>query len=219
MASRIVFQLPPKGLFTPNHGDDDPLPYYYKPITGYLYIKRIQSGLNLISGQIFENALEFGYGSGILLPSLAGISHNLYGIDITSDPVTVNNSLSKLNIKAHLRNEDILAVKYPTDFFDIIVSFSTFEHIAEPDKILQEMHRILKSNGKLLVGMPKVSKAMEKLFALIGYNDINKHHVTSHKDFISAAGNYFKLERRNRLFRFLPEAASLYFNMLFSKKN
>jgi ubiquinone/menaquinone biosynthesis C-methylase UbiE len=218
MISKILFQLPPKGSLLPNHNTDDPLPYYYKPVTGYLYVKRIQLGLDLISNHNFENVLEFGYGSGILLPSLANISQNLYGIDITSNPEIVSASLEKMNISATLKNEDILKANYPESFFDIIICFSVFEHIADPDKILIEISRILKPDGQLLVGMPMVSKTMEKLFDLIGYHGINQHHVTNHKEFLSVAVKYFNLEKRNRLFQFIPEAACLYFNMLFTKK-
>jgi ubiquinone/menaquinone biosynthesis C-methylase UbiE len=219
MASKLQFQLPPKGLLTPNHNTDDPLPYYYKPVTGYLYVKRIQLGLDLISNHNFENVLEFGYGSGILLPSLANISQNLYGIDTTSDPKVVSASLEKMNVKVTLQNVDILKANYPESFFDIIISFSVFEHIADPDKILGEISRILKSDGQLLVGMPMVSKTMERLFDLIGYHGINKHHVTNHREFIQAALKYFTIKKHNRMFNFIPESASLYFNMLFTKKS
>jgi 2-polyprenyl-3-methyl-5-hydroxy-6-metoxy-1,4-benzoquinol methylase len=219
MAGKLHFQLPPKGLLKPNHNTDDPLPYYYKPVTGYLYVKRIQLGLDLISGNNFENVMEFGYGSGILLPSLANLTQNLFGIDIASDPGVVNDSLKKLNIKATLMNEDILEANYPESFFNLIISFSVFEHIADPDKILVEISRILKPDGRLLVGMPMVSKTMERLFDLIGYHGINKHHVIGHKEFLNMASKYFNLEKRNRMFQFLPEAVSLYFNMLFKKKS
>jgi 2-polyprenyl-3-methyl-5-hydroxy-6-metoxy-1,4-benzoquinol methylase len=218
MISRIFFELPPKGTFVPNHDVDDPLAYYYKPITGYMYKKRIQLGLNLLNCDRYENVLEFGYGSGVLLPSLAKISKNLYGIDTTSEPSVVNSSLSKLNLRAELKKEDITKAGYPSSYFDLIVGFSVFEHISEPDSILSEMCRILKPDGKLLAGMPMVSGWMGKLFVLIGYNTIDEHHVMNHNEFIKRAGKFFNLEKRNRLFRFIPENTSLYFNILFSPR-
>jgi 2-polyprenyl-3-methyl-5-hydroxy-6-metoxy-1,4-benzoquinol methylase len=218
MISKASFQLPPKGLFIPNHEIEDPLPFYYKPHTKYLYYRRIQLGLDLLSNDKFDNVLDFGYGSGLLFPSLARISKSLYGIDLVSDPLVVHSVLNKLNIKAALKKGDITEEKYPSDFFDLIVCFSVFEHIREPDAILSEMHQILKPGGKLLVGMPRVDKNMEKLFTFIGYKNIEQFHVSTHIDLMKSATKYFALKKRNRLFGFLPEKLGLYFNMLFEKK-
>jgi 2-polyprenyl-3-methyl-5-hydroxy-6-metoxy-1,4-benzoquinol methylase len=218
MNNKISFQLPSKGIFIPNHEVEDPLRYYYKIHTKYLYRKRIQLGLNLLSGETYNNVLDFGYGSGLLFPSLTAISKNLYGIDIASDPAIVQSSLKKLNITTELKQEDITKANYPTDFFDLIICFSVFEHILDPDLILSEMHKILKTGGKLLVGMPRVDKNMEKLFTFIGYKNINQHHINAHGDFIKNAKLYFTLIKRNNLFNFLPEKLGLYFNMLFEKK-
>ena len=217
MISKATFLLPPKGLFLPNHEIEDPLPYYYKPLTKYLYRKRIQLGFDLLGMEIFENVLDFGYGSGLLFPSLARFSRNLYGIDLVSDPILVQSILEKINIKADLKKGDITEARYPAAFFNLIVCFSVFEHISDPDAILSEMHHILKPGGKILAGMPRVDRNMEKLFTFIGYKNIEQFHVSTHVDFMRSAKKYFKLKKSSRLFGFLPEKLGLYFNMLFEK--
>jgi protein-L-isoaspartate O-methyltransferase len=88
----ILFKLPPKGTFTSN-GDDDPLKYYYIPLVGQLYISRITIALKLLSNKRFEKALEIGYGSGILLPTLCKLSNQVYGVDLISDPTLVSKQL------------------------------------------------------------------------------------------------------------------------------
>jgi len=218
MISKATFHLPPKGLFLPNHEIEDPLPFYYKPFTRYLYRRRIQLGLDLLSTDRFDNVLDFGYGSGLLFPSLARFSKSLYGIDLISNPILVQSVLDKLEIKADLIKGDITETRYPSEFFDLIVCFSVFEHISDPDTILSEMHHILKPGGKILVGMPRVDKNMEKLFTFIGYKNIEQFHVSTHADFIKSANKYFTLRKSNRLFGFLPEKFGLYFNMLFEKQ-
>ena len=217
MNSKVSFQIPSKGLFLPNHDIDDPLPYYYKPFTRFLYRYRIQLGLNLLPPTVFENVLDFGYGSGLLLPTLSKIAKNLYGLDLVSEPDIVQPVLDKLDIKAELVKGDITTVDYSKDFFDLIVCFSVFEHIENPEEILHKMYEILKPGGILLVGMPRVDKKMERLFDFIGYHNIDQHHVSQHKDFIKIAEKYLILTQRNRLFGFLPKNFGLYFNMLFEK--
>jgi ubiquinone/menaquinone biosynthesis C-methylase UbiE len=215
MKNVVRLRLFAKGMFQPNN-DDDPLSYYYKPVIGALYRYRIRQGLSLLSPP-YENVLEFGYGSGLLLPTLCSISGRLYGIDIASNPGVVQSCLQKLGIDAELHQNDLLTINFPNNTFDLIVAFSVFEHIHDCKKILQEMFRILKPQGRLLVGMPRVDKNMVKLFRLIGYDRIEQHHVTDYKGFLNACGDYFILEKKSKLFPFLPSYFGLYFNILLKK--
>jgi SAM-dependent methyltransferase len=213
----VKLKLFPEGTFRGN-STDDPLPYYYKPLIGSLYRYRIDQGLSLLSPP-YEKVLEFGYGSGLLLPALAAISNNLYGIDIVSDPSDVGVCLKKINISAKLYQDDLLKINFPDNYFDLIVAFSVFEHVRDCQKIISEMFRILKPDGELLVGMPRVDKKMAKLFRLIGYGQIEQHHVTDYNKILSACQSQFILERETRLFPFLPSYLGLYFNMLLKKIN
>lgn len=205
----------PQGTFE-KANNDDPLLYYYRPLIGLLYKYRIEQGLSLLSPP-YENILEFGYGSGLLLPTLAEISPKIYGVDIFSDPSIVGKCLEKINIKANLYHDDLLRISFPPDFFDLIVAFSVFEHIYDCRSIIEELHRILKPGGVLLVGMPRVDKTMTKLFALIRYKGIEQHHVTDDQKFLDACRGLFFLHRQKHVFPFLPARTGIYFNMLLNK--
>ncbi len=69
----------------------------------------------------------------------------------------------------------------------------------------------------VLLAMPRVDPVMEKAFCLIGYNNINVHHVTNYKEFIRIANKKFDLVNFSRLPVWIPEFAELYFNILFQK--
>lgn len=213
--NKIKFKLPLQGLFRPT-GPTDPLNFYYKPLVGSLYIKRIQAGLDLLDRQ-YKSVLEFGYGSGLLLPTINGFAEEITGVDIDSEPATVKLALAKLKINAELIRGDITRIGLPVGAFDLVIAFSVFEHIGDADPVLKEMHRLLKSGGELLVGMPRVDKGMSKLFSLIGFNKIEEHHVASYKDFLKQANNYFRPIKFSSLPKFLPKTMGLYFNMLFKK--
>ncbi|MBT4122184.1 class I SAM-dependent methyltransferase [bacterium] len=213
--SKIKFILPKSGIFKVN-GPSDPLDYYYRPLVGKLYVKRIQMGLDLLNKE-YDSILEFGSGSGLLLPTLNSISNNLTAVDLDADTKLVKESLDKLNINAQLYQEDITTLNLESNSFNLIVAFSVFEHIKEPDQILKELHRILKPGGELLVGMPRVDKFMEKLFVTIGFNEINDHHVTNYKEFLKFASKEFELEKINTMPKFLPKSFGLYFNILLKK--
>lgn len=151
------------------------------------------------------------------MPTLSTISNKLFGIDISSDPVKVTSCLDKVKVRANLTRKDITLVKYPANSFDLIVAFSVFEHIEDGEPIIKEMYRILKPNGELLVGMPRVDKMMQKLFKIIGFNKIDQFHVTSYKSFRNIAEKYLKLVKFSRVPSFLPTFAAVYYNMLFKK--
>lgn len=212
---RIKFYLPSKGVIDPN-GPNDPLCYYYNPFVGFLYRSRIQQSLSLLTPP-YKRILEIGYGSGILLPTLASICDNVFGIDNESDSEKVNFNLKKLGVSALLTREDISSCGYPDESFDLVVAISVFEHIKEPHRAIEEVFRILKPNGNFLVGMPRVDFVMEKLFPLIGFHNIKDHHITDYRKFLRTAGNKFKLEKFSKIPSFLPVFLSLYFNMLFRK--
>src|SRR5437660_751835 len=90
------FSPPPRGSLRPNN-DVDPLKYYYAPIVGRIFTARINVGLRLLDGGArFRRLLEVGYGSGLLLPTLAGIAERVDGVDLESDPVDVRASLTRL---------------------------------------------------------------------------------------------------------------------------
>ena len=218
MGKKIKFILPEENLFTPNDPTDDPLPYYYWPIIGFLYRQRIQNGLNLLDAP-YDSALEFGYGSGLLLPTLNSSCKKLSAIDIASEPSKVRPALDRLGFNVDLKMGDITKIAYPSDNFDLIAGFSVFEHISNPEPILKEMHRILKSRGQLLVGMPRVDGIMSQFFKhIIRYKNIDDHHVMSHKRFLKIAEKYFTVKKQSHMPFFLPSGFGLYFNALLEKR-
>jgi ubiquinone/menaquinone biosynthesis C-methylase UbiE len=50
-----------------------------------------------------------------------------------------------------LRQMNAEAMDFPADVFDGIITFGTFEHFERPGAVLDEMHRVLKPGGRVLV--------------------------------------------------------------------
>ena len=213
--SKHLFRLPDEGLFQPN-GPDDPLPYYYKPLVGSIYRARIEQALSLLTPP-YGAILELGYGSGILLPSLCAMSTSVSGIDLTSDPEQVRMNLDKLGLHCSLVQGDVADDFFEEECFDLIIAISIFEHIGNLSPVLDRMYSLLRPSGQLLVGMPRVDRLMEKAFSLIGYSNINEHHVTDCKTCIQAAKKQFELIASSHIPPVVPQFAGLYFNMLFQK--
>jgi 2-polyprenyl-3-methyl-5-hydroxy-6-metoxy-1,4-benzoquinol methylase len=213
-ATKLI--LPPKGTLQPNDETTDPLKYYYYPVVGRLFRGRIEAGLSLLRPP-YQRVLEIGYGSGILLPTLCQIGGDICGVDVTSDPAGTQALLKKFGVCVELFQGDICEWRFTGEKFDLVVAFSILEHIADPPRAMRRIAELLKPDGTLLIGVPRVDRLMAALFSLIGYHGIEGHHVTTYKEVLRCASPYFRLQRFGTYPSFLPRWASLYFNMVFVK--
>ena len=101
--------------------------------------KLIISNINIKSG----NILEIGTGISSILQDLKNF--NLYGIDYSNNATNfTKNILNKLNIKASLTTGNAEKLPYPDNFFDIIISSHTLEHIKNDFNVIKECSRTLK---------------------------------------------------------------------------
>ncbi|MFC1622625.1 methyltransferase domain-containing protein [Patescibacteria group bacterium] len=57
-------------------------------------------------------------------------------------------------------------------FFDIIISSEIIEHIYDTDFFLQEIFRILKPDGKLLITTPNVASFGRRIMLFLGLNPL-----------------------------------------------
>src|SRR5689334_18622004 len=122
----MKFELPPAGTLVPNN-DVDPLPYYYKPLIGRVFQARLDAGLQLLDGR-FRRLLEIGYGSGLLMPTLAAACDELYGIDLEREPPELRARLRTLGVAPReLVQADVRSLPFSDAMFDGAVAFSIFE--------------------------------------------------------------------------------------------
>lgn len=162
----------------PSNGPTDPIRYYSRPLTGWLYRERINLGLRMLEGRRFGRFLEVGFGAGAVVAALSGIVGEAHGVDLDADPELATSTLRRLGVDAHLRAGSVYELPYADGEFDLVASFSVFEHLHRYERALEEVRRVLKPGGSFLLGMPAVNKTMEAAFALIGFRGINDHHVT-----------------------------------------
>ena len=190
----LRLDLPPRGTLTPNN-DVDPLAFYYKPIVGRVFRARIDLGLGLLTGP-YEALLEVGYGSGLLLPTLAKVAKVVEGLDLEPPPRGLDAFLAARKVRVELVQGDVRAIPLPESRFDCVVAFSIFEHLGglALDEGLAEIARITRPGGTFLVGCPAVHRAMSAAFAAIGFSGIDHHHVSDLGTILAAADRHFVVE-------------------------
>jgi len=215
----MKIQIPDKKNIQPTN-QEDPLRYYYLPAVRRLYLKRLQMTLDMIGLKRRSKVLEIGYGSGILFPELSKRFDEICGVDIHNKIDLVETMLKKEGITAKLKVGDILDLPYEDEGFDSIVCISILEHIpaSSLDKAVSEIHRVLIPGGIAVVGFPTVGKKMDFLFRIIGYRDINQHHVSGEKEIMAAMGKRFTLAEVKTFPKFLSISQSLYVTCKYTKK-
>lgn len=99
----------------------------------------------------YENILDLGCGDGRGTASINKIGKNMFCLDTSFNLLNLLKSRNLSNIT--LINADAKKLPFPDNFFDIIISLSTVEHISYEDIhcVFNEVFRVLKKDGLFLV--------------------------------------------------------------------
>ena len=165
---------------------NDPLRFYYWPVIGRMYRRRIELCLAECTGG--QCILEVGFGSGVTFLNLSEDYKEIYGIDLNAAVKDVSAVFKARQIETHLQNGSVLSMPYEDDFFDTVLLISILEHLKPSEQIpaFREIRRVLKPGGQAIYGVPIERRFMVWMFWLMGCN-IREHHFSTEKDVFSAA--------------------------------
>ena len=95
--------------------------------------------------------LDVGCGTGVLLAALAERWPRaaLTGVDPTGEMLA--RAGQRLPLSTNLQQAPAEVLPFPDDSFDLVISTSVFHYVGEPEKALQEMHRVLRPGGHVVI--------------------------------------------------------------------
>ena len=102
--------------------------------------------------------LDIGCGTGALIDLIGNRLEGdttLYGIDIS--PVAITKG-KRLFTGTDLICGDASDLPYKNSYFDIVISFGSFEHCYDPSKVISEMKRVLKKSGLFFLKIDGINK-------------------------------------------------------------
>ena len=184
---------------------------YFKPIQKIPYLKRLKIAIDFINGQTYDNFLEIGFGSGILLPELASRTKRLTAIDQHNYIGIVKNIIESKNIQADLLKADILDMPFPDNTFDGILCLSVLEFIKDVPQAIKEIKRIAKPKAKIVIGSPVLNFLTDFCYKIIKYKQHSQMHKSDHKIIIKHIKNNFQINKIKTYPAFLPLNLSLFF--------
>lgn len=104
--------------------------------------------------------LDLGCGAGWFLREMRDKGWDAYGVEINSTAAGLGRSKAGLNIFAGTLQQ----ARFPSEFFEYVRANHSFEHISCPSETLEEVWRIMRPGGRLLIGVPNVGGLNARFF-------------------------------------------------------
>lgn len=102
-----------------------------------------------------KKILDVGFGNGGVAVAFNLAGGIVSGIDIDHELKAIaDRNVSQNQAKADLRVYNGIVFPFDNDYFDYITSFSVLEHVTCPEKVLNEMLRVLRPGGRILLTLP-----------------------------------------------------------------
>lgn len=102
--------------------------------------------------KVLDIASGEGYGSNLL----AKYAAQVIGVDISAEAVShAQKTYPRPNLSFQVGS--VLDIPFPSETFDLVVSFETIEHISDHQRMISEVKRVLKPNGILIISTPEKS--------------------------------------------------------------
>ena len=168
-------------IFTPPWGPSNNI--FREHIARYAFVKPHLKGCDVL-----DVACGTGYGS----HALSRLAKSVIGLDISSASIQfANQHYHSPNLKYIVG--DALALPFPDQCFDAVVSFETIEHLSDQNAFLKEIRRVLKNNGTLFMSTP--DREVIPLFMINPSEYKNPFHVRelSKKEFADLLSKYFTI--------------------------
>ena len=162
----------------------------------YKYIRKVQrSVLPLLDIKKNMTFLDLGCGTGRAVGQVADLVNNkgtFYGVDLSAKMI----AKAKVNFKGHKNFHFIKAnaesIPLKNNLFDIIICTNSFHHYYHPDKVMEEIHRLLKSKGKIYILDPTADswglKLISKLAKFIESDHMKLYSSEEFKSLFINAG-------------------------------
>ena len=126
------------------------------------------------------NLLDVGCGDGNRTLRLAQHfmikADHTYGLD--SDPQKVSHSKQLFN--AVLTDIESGQLPYPDRMFDLVICNQVFEHLKNYHGVLEDIIRVTKSGGYIMVGIPNLAHLINRFYLLLGIQPMRIALHSSH---------------------------------------
>ncbi len=123
----------------PSHTGDTAIEHLHR----YAFARELARGKDVL-----DVACGEGYGANLL----SGVASTVVGVDI--EPGVIAHASNRYGNKVTFSVGSCTNLPLPDSSIDVVVSFETLEHIADHEKMLSEVKRVLRPDGTLILSTP-----------------------------------------------------------------
>lgn len=130
-------------------------------------LKRVVAAADLCAG---SQVLDVGSGTGVLIPHLLGAigpTGTLLALDISGEMLAIAKS-KPFACRVHFVHADVHQIPLRTEQFDAVFCNAALPHFEDKPKALQEMVRVLRHRGVLIISHPVGREAVNRAHQAAG---------------------------------------------------
>ena len=190
------------GRHPPGSLDEQAVPAYVGgwELSRWMFWRRLEFVRRRIAGEKGRIALDFGCGTGVMLPFLAGRYERVWGIDPDLTAVRDFTAAWEHRFPGSLAPVR-LAKSPPPDLapgsMDLILALDSLEHVDDLDRTLMELEKCLAATGRIIVCGPTENFLYRLGRRLVGFS--GHYHRRTVYDIGRAAAKRFHVRVLDRL--------------------
>ncbi len=116
-----------------------------------------------------KKMLEVGVGAGIDHLQWARAGLNCHGVDLTDEAIeTTRRGLEVHGLSSQLQRVDAETLPFEDNSFDLVYSWGVIHHSENPQKIISEIHRVLRTGGTF-IGMMYGRYSLQSIKMWVSY--------------------------------------------------
>lgn len=126
------------------------------PVINWLFWQRLRTVMEFIKNPApYEYILDFGCGSGVMLPFLSDISSHVTAMDVDLLPLQrVQNHIPLAKNIEVIDASTTSITNLPLNRYDLIIALDVLEHVQDLPRTLNDLLALLKPDGQLIVSGP-----------------------------------------------------------------
>ncbi|MBN2259698.1 MAG: methyltransferase domain-containing protein [Clostridiales bacterium] len=152
--------------------------WYKTKLGSFVDLVESQCAFELLDLPKGSKILDVGCGSGNFSIKLAKMGFKVTGIDLSVDMLKVAREKAKSeNVEIDFLQMNVYDLKFENQSFDGVFSMAAFEFIPDSSRALDEMMRVLKIGGQLIIGTIHKESAWGKMYLSVEMqeNSVFKH--------------------------------------------
>lgn len=123
--------------------------------------------LRLFSNNQFDRILDIGCGDGNFSKNIkeACKAKEIYGIELSTNGVEIAKENGVIAIHADIE----IDFPFQSNYFDAVYAGEIIEHVYDTDHVLEEIFRVLRAGGILVITTPNLASIHNRIALLMGF--------------------------------------------------